>query len=185
MTFDELNHLLEVEDFQESASEVHGIICGRLAGGERLSGDKLREALIESLASEEELVENAFEGLAELYQSSLAELQDSNLGFKPLIPGDDKPLEKRVAGLAQWCQGFIAGLGDSGLSGDGGLSDDATNSLRDMAAITQAAFEGEGDEEDEVDFTELEEFVRVAAMLIFAERGTLAASTPKASRTLH
>lgn len=185
MTFDELDRLLEVEDIQMSAAEVHGILCGRLAGGERLDGNALKSALLESLATEEEMIDNAFDSLRDLYESSLAALEDESLGFSPLLPPDDAGLDKRIQALGEWCEGFISGLGDSGIAGQAALSDDAMGALRDMTAIAQVDFEGEGEEEDEADFAELMEFVRVTVMLVFVERGSLAASTSDAPRTLH
>lgn len=170
MTFNELTDLLRVEGFDETAAELHGIICGRLAGGERLPGHKLRLALLASLHSDEELIDNALPSLTRLYQQSLAGLTDPGFAFKPLLPGDDVPLVQRVEAMAQWTQGFLDGLADSGLSGETLFSDDAANALGDIAAIAQAGFDGDdGENEDEADFAELEEYLRVAAILIFSE----------------
>lgn len=190
MTFDELARLLEVEGFEETAAELHGIFCGRLAGGERLAGGQLREALVESLASEEELIDNALPELARLYQQALAQLRDSSYAFSPLLPGDDTPLQRRVDELSQWAQGFLDGLVDAGLSGDSPLSEDATQALGDLVAIAQAAFEGEEGNDDEGDFAELLEYVRVAAIMIFAELASpedVATPTPTVpgTTTLH
>ncbi len=138
---------------------------------------------MESLATEEEMIDNAFDDLAALYDECLESLKDDGLGFRPLLPSEEAPLAQRVSALAQWCQAFIAGLGDSGLSGESALSDDALGALKDMTAIAQVNFEGDAD--DEGDFTELEEFVRVTAMLIFAERGTKAAGVRPSGHTLH
>src|SRR5690606_13377637 len=96
MTFNELTKLLEVEGFEETAAELHGIICGRLVGGERLHGDKLRHALLASLHSEEELIDNALPSLSRLYQQSLAGLTDPGFAFKPLLPGEETSLAERV-----------------------------------------------------------------------------------------
>jgi len=185
MTFNELTKLLEVEGFEETAAELHGIICGRLAGGERLHGDKLRNALLASLHSEEELIDNALPSLSRLYQQSLAGLTDPGFAFKPLLPGEETPLAERVEAMAQWTQGFLDGLADSGLSGETLFSDDAANALGDIAAIAQAGFDGDGENEDEVDFAELEEYLRVAAILIFSELASPDDIGPATSTTLH
>ncbi|MAT51937.1 MAG: hypothetical protein CMK32_12220 [Porticoccaceae bacterium] len=187
MTYDELVALLDREDFEETAAEVHGIICGRLAGGERLAGEKLRNALVESLTSEEELVDNALPELTRLYQQALESLSDASFAFKPLLPGDDVDLGVRVCALGDWAQGFLDGLSDAGLARQG-LSEEMTGALEDIAAISQVGYEGDGDNEDETDFAELEEYIRVAAILIFSERASpsdIGAASVSVPRTLH
>lgn len=185
MTFDELTRLLEVEGFEENTAELHGILCGRLAGGERLVGDGLREALIQSLESDEELIDNALADLTQLYQLSLAALSDSSFAFSPLLPDDDRPLAERVEALSQWAQGFLDGLVDAGLSGDSTLSDDASDALGDIVAIAHAVYDGQGDNEDETDFAELEEYIRIAVILIFAELASPEDVVSPGSITLH
>lgn len=190
MTFDELTKLLAVEDFEESAAELHGLLCGRLAGGERLAGGSIRTALVQSLVSDEELIDNALAELTSLYQLTLAALRDSDYAFSPLLPDDEAPLVERVTALSEWTQGFLDGLVDAGLAGDSPLSEDATQALGDLVAISQADFDGEGDNSDEVDFAELAEFVRVTAIMIFAELAApedlaMPSPTVPGSPTLH
>ena len=93
------------------------------------------------------------------------------LGFSPLLPDDERPLAERVQALTLWCEGFLYGLGLTGTS-DANLSSQAAEAVRDLAEITRADVELSGDsEEDETAFTELQEFLWVAAMLIHEERG--------------
>lgn len=187
MTYEELTRCLDVEGLQETAPEVHGLICGRIAGGERLSGEALRLALTESLDSEEEVVDNAFPQLETLYSSSLGALQDSSFAFQPLLPPDSAGLEEQVEALSLWCQGFLAGLGDAGLNDDMSLSEDLVEALRDLAAIAQVGVEGEtGEEEEESDLVELQEYVRVAAILVFTElNAPETIARPDNGKTLH
>ncbi|MGD9660097.1 MAG: UPF0149 family protein [Porticoccaceae bacterium] len=188
MTFKELALCLEVEGFQETPSEMHGLLCGRIAGGERLSGNALAQALIESLDSDEELVTNALVSLEQLYISIVAAFESADLSFHALLPDDDTPLADRVMALSDWCQYFLSGLGDSGLRGEVNLSEEVKGAIGDLAAIARVGYEGGGEEDDEADLFELEEFVRMAAMLIFTELNishlASAVARPK-SQTLH
>src|SRR5690606_32603775 len=93
--------------------------------------------------------------------------------------------DARVAALSVWTQGFLDGLVDAGLAGDADLSEDAASALGDLVAIARAGFEGEGDNDDEADFAELVEYVRVAAILIFAELASPAHIAAPGSDTLH
>lgn len=185
MNHRELTDLLATEGFVESASELHGLLCGRLACGETLDGPRLQLALEESLESEEDVIEQTLPILKSLYEMTLAALRDSAFAFKPLLPGDEKGLEERVGALADWAQGFIMGLGDAGLSADTPMSEEANDALQDLAAIAQAEYDGEDDDSDEADFMELEEYVRVAAILLFTELGDKLPIVAGTSRTLH
>ena len=40
-----------------------------------------------------------------------------DMEFEPLLPDDEAPLEERTAALAQWCQGFLYGLGSGSITG--------------------------------------------------------------------
>lgn len=189
MTFEELARRLRVEGGEESPSEIHGLLSGRIAGGERLDGETLGPALVESLEGGQELVENAIDLLRQLYASIVTAFENTDFSFRPLLPGDDCALQDRVIALSQWCQYFLSGLGDSGFKGRGfkgqsRFSADAMDAINDIAAIAQVGFEGDGEDDDEADLFELEEHVRMAAMVIFNElNGPPAASAP--SQTLH
>ena len=185
MTFEELARLLDVEGFEESPEEIHGLLCGRVAGGERLAGEEFRTAIIETVDSEPEMVDNSVAELESLYRHIIAAFGDMDLGFRPLLPPDDRPLEDRVAALAVWCECFLSGLGEAGLSDTSTLSEDALDSIKDLAAIAQAGLEGEPQEEDESDLAELQESVRVAALMRFTELCHPAPTTQATSHTVH
>ena len=185
MTFEELARLLDVEGFEESPSEMHGLLCGRVAGGERLAGESFRDAVADSVDSEEELVDNALPELESLYREVVATFEDNDFGFQPLLPPDSRRLAERVDALAQWCRSFLSGLGEAGLAGSSTLSEETLDAIKDLAAIAQAGLEGEPQEEDEADLMELQEYVRVAAMMIYAEINSSSPGAPPASRTLH
>jgi hypothetical protein len=101
-----------------------------------------------------------------------ARLRDAEIGFQPLLPEDDAPLARRVERLAEWCEAFVDGF--SGIRGEGRarLSAEAGELLVDISAIAgELDIESlaHGDEEDERDYAEIVEFLRVAALNLFAE----------------
>ncbi len=71
------------------------------------------------------------------------------------------------------------GIGEQGQN----LSTDAQDGLRDLVQIAQIESEG-GAEEDESLLMEVEEYVRMAAMLLFSECNSATAETP-AEQTVH
>src|SRR5690606_11660861 len=110
------------------------------------------------------------------------DLQAEDLTFAPLLPDDDAAIEERLEALGQWCGSFLAGLA-AGLARRGAASlddcpDEVREIVRDFAAIAQvdpstafAAGPGAGEpsaEAAEADLFELEEFVKVGALLIMS-----------------
>ena len=95
-----------------------------------------------------------------------------DLSFAPLLPDDDALMEERLSALAHWCQSFLTGLA-AGLSRRGiqslkALPDEAQEIIQDFAAIAQLETELADDEpeEGEASFVELEEYVKVGALLV-------------------
>src|SRR5580693_6873647 len=96
-----------------SASELHGSLCGYLAGNGRPGRRSLLEVL--HLDAGGVTVSPADqEVLDQLVSQSEAELADPELGFEPLLPSDDRSLPERGDALVDWCRGFLGGFGLGG-----------------------------------------------------------------------
>jgi len=80
------------------------------------------------------------------------------------------PLAERATAVCDWSRGFLFGLALAGLQ-EADLSEDARGVFGDFAALTQMDLDNLDDSEDnEQSLIEVVEFIRVAAMLIYAER---------------
>jgi len=167
-----------------SPAELHGVLCGRVSGGEHLSDADLIATVAEFLDVTPERVEDFGDMLPDLYQFTYGQICSSGFEFAPMLPDDDFSLNERLASLGEWCQGFLFGLGNSGLSVETKLTGDIADALGDLASISQVgALEDENEEEDdEVSYAELVEYVRVAVLLIYAELNSTEDNT---SRTIH
>ncbi len=185
MTYEELNHLLVPLGALNSPAELHGLLCGKLCGGQRLSSEEwLTEALafLDVITSEEEGLVGDTEGcgqtaVARLYPAVLAQLEDPNFGFQLLLPADEADISLRAAALGEWCHGFLSGFGSAGLAADAQFSAEAAEALRDMAAIVSIG-DGVEEEDAEADFMDLMEYVRMAVLTLFDEFGRPAAPAP-------
>ncbi|MEO9079506.1 MAG: UPF0149 family protein [Rhodanobacter sp.] len=154
-----------------NASELHGSLSGFLAGGGSLRGSTLLAALqldgeVTAPAPEDQAL------LDRLARQSEHELADSDLGFEPMLPADDRPLAERAEAMVDWCRGFLGGFGLAGTAAHAGLSDEAQEVLRDLGTVAASAFDFGEESEDEDALIEVQEFVRVAAMLLHAECNT-------------
>ena len=76
-----------------------------------------------------------------------------------------------MGALANWSQSFltglVAGLARRGIEELGDLPEEVSEIVRDFAAIAQLEADGD-DEESESDFVELEEYLKVGALLIMS-----------------
>ncbi len=169
MTFDALAIRLLPTGTPTSPAELHGMFCGRLCGGQQLTPTGLVGAASETLHIDKILAQPLMQTLVELNTLILDELRDGGFIFQPLLPDDDETLDIRARSLAVWCQGFLTGLGLSGLAGETQLSADTGDALRDLAAIAQADQNPDENEDNEASFFELVEYVRMAVLLVYAD----------------
>lgn len=165
--YDELDDTVVHLKLAVPASELHGSLCGFLAGGARVG----RQSLIEALHMDADVTPTGRDQalLERLVTQSEAELADPELGFEPLLPADDRPLPERAEALVDWCRGFLGGFGLAGAETHGKLSDEAQEILRDLSTIAASSFDFDDEGEDEDALIQVNEFVRMAAMLLFAE----------------
>lgn len=179
ISYEEMNHLLVPLGALNSPSELHGMLCGKLAGGVRLNAEEwMEEALtfLDVITNDEGVVGDpeghGQQALARFYTVVLSQLEDSNFGFDVMLPDDEAELDRRTAALGEWCHGFLSGFGSAGLPPDAKFSEDAADALRDLAAIVSI---GDGADEDdneaEADFTAIVEYVRMACLTLFADFG--------------
>jgi uncharacterized protein len=167
--FPHIQQLLTQEHALAEASEAHGTLAGCLCGAAGYKfEDWLREILPEGHAEPE-----ASETLRDVYTATLDALEQPDMGFEPLLPSDAQPIEARTTALAEWCQGFLYGLGAGNIPDASRLPGEVGEVVRDFAEITRAGVDGaETEESNESAYAELVEFVRVGVQLLFEELST-------------
>lgn len=162
--FDELANTLLPLGTLNSPSELQGLLCGKICGGVPLTEiDWLLEA-VEFLDFTQAPDESVRVLLSRLYHVTRTQLGD-DFGLQLMLPDDDAEIEERIAALSQWCHGFLTGFGSAGAKED--LSDDARDTLQDLAALVQIAVDD--DEDTEADYMEVTEYVRMAATSLYYE----------------
>jgi len=169
--FDQLaNMLVEEGVFVVSPSELHGLLCGQLAAGARLEPLSMLQSVCELTDINALEQEDSKVALIQLYQVSEAELESAELGFQLLMPDeDDSTLAQLAEALGCWCQGFLAGFGLYSKQTDKSINADVSETLRDLAEIAQISPDIDDDEDSASDLMEIQEYVRMAALMVFAE----------------
>lgn len=169
-SYTEIQRVLAEERSLADAAEAHGTLAGCLCAtiGYRFE-DWLLEILPEGRAQP-----MSRETLRGLYVETAGALEGPEMEFALMLPEDVQPLDVRTAALAQWCQGFLYGLGTSVVQDQKGLPGDIGEIVADMTEITHVAVDSQQSEEsNESAYAELVEFVRVGVQLVFDELGPL------------
>jgi uncharacterized protein YgfB (UPF0149 family) len=145
-------------------SELHGALCGWLSGG----GESAANWPAKVLADDSLPAPDPDSPLDELRKVSASQLDDRGFGFELLLPEVEDSLDDRAEALFDWCRGFLGGFGLAA-GARPPLSEEAEEALHDLARLAQAAPESSGDDEDEHALAEIEEFVRVAVLLLHGD----------------
>lgn len=154
-------------------AECHGLLCGLLCrskvetAGDFLDHLQAMQLLVNPGAAMSDVMVDA-------WGSTSQQLGDEEMGFELWLPDDDESLEVRTIALAQWCAGFLAGLGSGGQLE--ALSDEAREAIDDLQQIARAELSAPGDgdgepesEEDESAYAEIVEYVRIVALTMREE----------------
>lgn len=157
----------------DEPAEVHGTLCGALCVDEEVCPLTLVEV---------EAGGDLRDTLDELRRSTLEGLFDPDMGFAPLLPDDNVPLERRVRALARWCGGFVYGIASRGEFDYSVLSEEVREVVHDLTELSKAALTAEDTdrEQGESDYAELVEYVRVGVQLVFLELRPGRAAEPAA-----
>lgn len=161
LQYDRLQQVLSALGISQLADEYHGALCGMLC-----HGDPRPESLV---FDEINPNPDAQADLARFASSVVKDIDRPE--FLPLLPDDDQSLDDRVQALANWCSGFLYGLGTGESLDIDRLSEEARELINDFTEISRAGLDGsgEGSEENERAYMELVEYVRVGAQLIYFE----------------
>jgi len=152
-----------------SPSELHGLLSGHLAAGARLKPEMLLQTACELLDLESLSQESSKQTLANLYAATADALESLDLDFEMLLPDDENEISQRADALGRWCQSFLGGFGLYGKHTDASLSSEAKETLNDLGQIAQISIELEELDENESDLMEVQEYVRMAVLMLFTE----------------
>ncbi|WIH04193.1 YecA family protein [Xanthomonas translucens pv. graminis] len=148
-----------------SAAELHGALCGWLAGG----GADLAAWPAAVLADAGIATPRSGDVLDRLREASAAQLEDRDFAFDLVLADAGAPLSERADALFDWCRGFLGGFGLAA-GAKPPLSEEGEESLQDLARLAQASTDDfDSADEDEDALAEIEEFVRVAALLLHSD----------------
>ncbi|KAB7770736.1 YecA family protein [Xanthomonas maliensis] len=148
-----------------SAAELHGGLCGWLAGGGADSDDWLARILADGA----QVAPPPGGALDRMRQATVAQLEDRDFAFELLLAEDGAAVAARADALFDWCRAFLGGFGLAAQQRPA-LSEEGEEALQDLARLAQASSEDfDSAEEDDTALAEIEEFVRVAVLLLHGD----------------
>lgn len=177
-SFQEVEEVLHETPLQMHPSQAHGHICAEICTASQNSINEWQKWVIG-----EENRKNIPESIQILYDVSAAQLGDFMLEFNLLLPEDSQSMKARVEALVLWCQGYVTGLEVAHVSEkyfSKTVINETIHDLLEISHLNQA--DVSGDEQDEVAYMELVEYVRMAVIFLYQE---LRASADSSSESLH
>lgn len=143
-----------------------GMLCGAIPDIDA----QWAAAVYADLEANDVLAQECRSQLEQLFESAAEQMQDESFGLQLWLPDEQTPVINTSMALRDWAQGFLYGFGLAGDAVAQQLSAEGQEALRDFYEIGQLdADEGQPDEEQQQALTEIEEYMRVAAMLVFED----------------
>lgn len=145
---------IEIEEF-------HGFLCGLYCKGKDRQAAEWHKVIQDYLVDAGPEIET-IDWIPDWIAGSL---DQSDFQFRLLIPDDDETLEARAKGLSTWCSGFITGY-ESAYESVSARSEEEKEIMHDFASIARLSEVVEESADNESDFMELEEYVRMGCILL-------------------
>lgn len=189
--YDEVNDALRRIGVENDAAEIHGGLCGLFCTIGGLTVEYWLDTTLTTTAEDDALTIDALSNesrslLTLLFNGTEKQLSGQDFSFSPFLPDDDAGLAARIEALSHWCQGFLFGLSQGGLTNPDGLPGDLPEIVRDLIEISRAeSYELDDDDQNEKDYMELIEFTRVAVQLFIDEMQQFQVDEPEDEADYH
>jgi uncharacterized protein YgfB (UPF0149 family) len=165
--YTKISQLLHDNQVENSLAEIHGLVTGLLCTGNPEADPEDVGQLLQPPQIFPDLTRKL---MLQLATSSQEQLGSSEYNFQPLLPPDDSALPDRVVALAEWCDGFTVGFAAAYFLPESRLGAEVREILTDFsqfAAMADAV--NDLSDQDEVDYMELVEYVRMATIMVYQQ----------------
>ncbi len=184
LSFEPLANSLLADKIASDPSEIHGILCGMLAGGMHFENPDWLASMSDFVNSGDSFSPELKQMLQQLFEQSCQQFIDSEFSLILCLPDDSAPIAERAQSIINWVQGFLVGFGVQ-QEEQRSCSEEVKEALQDFAEISRMDPEMSEDEESEQALFEVSEYVRISAMLCFSELGYAVEPSVTSQRTLH
>lgn len=168
VSYAKLENTLDNLGAQLTAAEAHGLLVGMLSLRKPMDDKAWRTALLENLDCAEP-TKVQWQVLSTMNAQILETLNSEHFDFKLLLPGDSAPLVERIDALGHWCRGYLSGLGLVGITQEDLANSVIKELVHDLSQIAHISVETDDSEDDEHNYMELVEYLRIAVQNIQLE----------------
>ncbi len=167
-SYDVFNENISVLDLPISVSELHGVMCGYLVGGDQRHGEGYLRALM--VNKPKKVILEASSILFGVYAVTEQQLANFGFDFQILLPHEDAPLYERARAFGEWCEGFSQGITVAGIGFSSLKSEEAREALQHITEFANLDYEEVAvTEEDERALMEVIEYTRMAILHIYTD----------------
>ncbi|XOV78980.1 MAG: UPF0149 family protein [Aestuariibacter sp.] len=184
LRFEAIAHNLLASKVASDPAEIHGILCGMLAGGMSMDNREWLMSMADFINAGESFSVDIEKLLIALFEDTCKQLQNPDFTFELCIPEDGAPISERGHAVVSWVQGFLLGFGVQQEQRKS-CSDEVKEALQDFSEISKMDAEMAETEEAEQALFEVTEYIRISVMLCFGELGQASGGDLSAFRTLH
>lgn len=182
LTYDELQKLLDDNQYLITAAEVQGLLMGFYSAGLALDSIAWQQQLLKQLSIPMPMVAVIENELTKMNAMLCEMITDDIFGLNLFLPDDSSTTTVRGEALGYWCQGFLLGYMQLTENTDE-EDDDVSDALTDLEEISNIDLDSIGSsEEDEKALFEISEHIKVSAQLIHSVYGQ---SPEKSNKTIH
>lgn len=154
--WNEWNQNFEGIEEISSPSELHGLLTGIVCVTEAPTRDEWLQIL--ATLNVPTLNDQALSVLSDEAEDVAHALAEDELDYLPMLPDSEHLLQERVQALADWCAGVVLGFGLA----SGHIRSDEVELIEHLQDVAAVEFdESDNDEEGEMGYEELYEFVRL------------------------
>lgn len=149
---------------QLTPAVIHGALTGFISSGAELQTEVFHDLFETSLP---EVVEKLIERLG---QESCSQLQAMDFSFQLLLPVEEESLANRLEALSSWCDWFTVGFAAGYMRPQTDLTAEMMEVLNDFSQLANVDPQADAiDEQDELDYFELVEYVRLASVSLYQQ----------------
>jgi len=170
LDYDDVAEALRRAASPVDAADCHGFFCGLICAASFADQKIWVAEVFEAYDPKDPQQAETCRLLQRLYEETLVRLNSPNLDFELLLPDEAAPLRERTESLANWCCGFLSGLGMGGIAPQDQLPEEVAELLTDLSQISRVDIDlDDSDEEEQFAFEEVEEYVRIGVIFVHDE----------------
>jgi len=163
--YDYLAEVIARANLPSLPAELHGLAAGLLIADRSTPASRYLKLILDEPEKGDVLAAETQTQFETLFVATREILQTPTLEFELLLPDDNESVETRVDAACEWARGCLYGLMEQGLELDADLSEDVSGFLQDLLQLSSGGYDVSEDEEAEMIYADLQEYLRMGVLM--------------------